>query len=80
MHEGVLVFDHEAKAILANVRAIELTGIPWSELVNQRAADARFQPVLETISANAPGGCALGSARKRARPAIAGVLGRSSIS
>ena len=47
MHEGVLVFDQEAKAILANMRAIELTGIPWSELVNQRAADARFQPVLE---------------------------------
>ena len=47
MHEGVLVFDQDAKATFANARAIEIVGIPFSELVNQRGADARFQPVLE---------------------------------
>jgi two-component system sensor histidine kinase/response regulator len=47
MHEGVLVFDQDAKAIFANVRAIEIVGIPFSELVNQRGTDARFQPVFE---------------------------------
>jgi hypothetical protein len=40
----------------------------------------RFQSTLEAIPENAPGGWAPGSARKRARPAIAGVLGRFSIS
>jgi two-component system, sensor histidine kinase and response regulator len=47
MHEGVLVFDQDAKAIFANARAVEITGIPFEEIVAQRAADPRFQPVFE---------------------------------
>ena len=47
MHEGVLVFDQDAKAIFANARAIEITGIPFSETLNQRGPDPRFQPILE---------------------------------
>jgi len=40
----------------------------------------RFQPVLETIPEDAPAGWTPGSARKHARPAIAGILSRSSTS
>jgi two-component system sensor histidine kinase/response regulator len=46
MHEGVLVFDQDAKAIFANARAIEIVGIPFSEIAQQRAVDPRFQPIL----------------------------------
>jgi hypothetical protein len=40
----------------------------------------RFLSALETSPENAAGAWTPGSARKRARPAIAGVLSRSSIS
>ncbi|HLW96239.1 MAG TPA: ATP-binding protein [Solirubrobacteraceae bacterium] len=47
MHEGVIVYDGDGRAILANARAIEIIGIPFADLVTQRAADHRFQPVLD---------------------------------
>ncbi len=47
MHEGVVVYDRDGRAILANARAIEILGIPFAELVGQRGPDQRFQPVLD---------------------------------
>ena len=47
MHEGVTVVDQDARVIFANVRAVEILGIPFGEIVAQRAADPRFEPVLE---------------------------------
>ena len=47
MHEGVLLYDERGRIILANARALEITGIPFEELVSQAGADARFQPIYE---------------------------------
>jgi two-component system sensor histidine kinase/response regulator len=45
MHEGVLVFDHEARAIYANARAEEILGIPLADAASQTGPDPRFQPI-----------------------------------
>jgi PAS domain S-box-containing protein len=47
MHEGVVVYDREGRAILANARAIEILGIPFVNLATQPGPDHRFQPVLD---------------------------------
>jgi PAS domain S-box-containing protein len=47
MHEGVLLYDERGRIILANARALEITGIPFEELVSQAGADTRFQPIYE---------------------------------
>ena len=45
MHEGVLVCDHEGRAIYCNARAVEITGIPLAEAAVQTGTDPRFQPI-----------------------------------
>jgi signal transduction histidine kinase/DNA-binding response OmpR family regulator len=38
MEEGVIVFDEDGRPVLANARAIEITGIPFAELAARRGA------------------------------------------
>jgi PAS domain S-box-containing protein len=46
MHEGVLIYDADGRAMFANERALEITGIPLSEYPAS-GPDARFEPILE---------------------------------
>jgi signal transduction histidine kinase/CheY-like chemotaxis protein/HPt (histidine-containing phosphotransfer) domain-containing protein len=48
MEEGVIVFDEDGRPVIANARAIEITGIPFAELAARRGA----QPA----GGEAPGG------------------------
>jgi len=45
MHEGVIVSDHEGRAVYCNARATEISGIPLAEAAVQTGTDPRFQPI-----------------------------------
>jgi two-component system, sensor histidine kinase and response regulator len=47
MQSGVIVYDAAGRAIAANERALEITGIPFAELAVQQGPDPRFQPIDE---------------------------------
>jgi PAS domain S-box-containing protein len=52
MEEGVIVFDEDVRPVIANARAIEITGIPFAELAARRGvqpAGAREGAVWEQL-------------------------------
>ena len=46
MHEGVLISDAGGRAIFANARAVEITGVPFEVMAERTARDPRFRAIM----------------------------------
>jgi signal transduction histidine kinase/DNA-binding response OmpR family regulator len=66
MEEGVIVFDEDGHPVLANARAIEITGIPFAELSARRGVAQAAAEVTDERAQAQPGVTGEGAAGERA--------------